>query len=58
MDGGGRFMKRLPRAIAFVFGVLMAFIAGQCVLNMDVFATVTCVLGVFVFGCLNVIMSE
>lgn len=51
-------MKRLPRAIAFVFGVLMAFIAGQSALNMDVFATVTCVLGVFIFGCLNVITSE
>lgn len=51
-------MRRLPRAIAFVFGVLMAFIAGWCVLNMYVFATVTCVLSVFIFGCLNVIMSE
>ncbi|MGG4028680.1 hypothetical protein ABEV77_04030 [Bacillus subtilis] len=51
-------MKRLPRAIAFVFGVLMAFIAGQSVLNMDVFSVVTCVLGVFIFGCLNVITSE
>lgn len=58
MDGGDRFMKRLPRAVAFVYGVLMAFIAGQSVLNMDVFATVTCILGVFIFGCLNVITSD
>ncbi|MGQ5176969.1 hypothetical protein ACSQ7W_11770 [Bacillus halotolerans] len=46
-------MKRLPRAIAFVFGAIASFVAGLFALYSDV-APLILLVGVIIFGYLNV----
>ncbi|ASS63630.1 hypothetical protein CHN56_03172 [Bacillus velezensis] len=46
-------MRRLPRAIAFLFGIIAAFVAGVFALYSAV-APLILLVGVIIFGYLNV----